>query len=627
MGVFSVSNGSLKYKSKSALISSINGSKIKSADENQVISVIRYVDLAEKKSLHRQINRLKTVNALKKKVMVLCRKRGIPFINWKLVDNYFDFIQNKTSLLLKKVSRHKFRYYFTDYNVKVGHQHGIHDLVNAAVILAQTVKERIICKCKGKDAFYLTALFKKKSKHRKEIYVASDHSSYQNNGHSHILLTLTGFDDASIRLAFDPATHKLGPGYDHQAQFATYKENAHIILISHAHADHFMGIKYLVKDVCYSPLRKIVQCFPFTATFFKYQIRPLKKVNQKVISPKGTEKIVPALKYINKHPACDGRPVGVPAWSFDPLMVCRGNKKNKFKAALTIVPVITKHWAGRIPLIDNHTAPALSYLIKSIDKMVYFTGDTAFDHELYQAVAEISFEMGAPYIDVLFSPAGPDFDRHSMEHSHQATIDILIAHFYLQVLPFITYKSDYFDAIKKYDLIRELCAKTECIFIHHGHYKLGNVHAEDPWICMMDLIHTLHNGEDCYRSRAKYAEKDGSERLVSWLNSKSYRETKDYVLDLIDFFEKKICSLDLNWERKDTIIIALNLLLSQSEPLQTVMLNAGWHQLLSRCIIDTVSSGSFSFSLLNLTHFAHWYFTIPTSRDEKLFYKCFVQRS
>ena len=495
----------------------------------------------------------------------------------------------------------------------------LQDWKDALSIGFNTFKEYAWSLLTLRDSFFITPWF------RPEALATANQSvlpmkpgQFQHHGHAHISICLRGDDGLPLSITFDPATSSIGP-YEAKTT-PIHNRKADLILLSHGHMDHCRNIGEVTRPQ--KPL------FSRIVTWIKTHVLLIHPTDDestehrkysKLLIPAGTEKMLDHIQFLDKEGDV------TKAYPYDPYKVRRNNSD-----VATIVPILSKHWSGTSPL-NGHKAPALGYLVITKEQTVFFAGDTGYEEDMYKAVAQIASIYNTS-VDHIFLPAGPDHQRHQMEKTHQATIDAISSRLHTQFLP--TYQrlkaewgpdddpllTDTID-IKNINHFRakltELLKQTHASFIHSGHYKLGNIHAEDPFLCMIDLISPCCDGKSAYLcSEEHFAhlsevdarhEKEARSRVRSYMESSTYEACKQRVL------------YDLNSHisnSKAKLTLLLHQLLSQS-PLGYLRSidgsdNHGWVD----ALVEMVDEEAFDIRKLNLKTFSDWYKIPPDQRTE-----------
>lgn len=149
------------------------------------------------------------------------------------------------------------------------------------------------------------------------------------------------------------------------------------ILISHDHYDHcdINSIKYLQK-----------------------------KYNSKIITGLGMAKFLLASGINNCHDM---------DW-WDEFIV---NDRN----LLYFVPAV--HWSGRYGLVGNNRTLWGGFIVKSVDSQIYFSGDTAFDEDVFRQIANKFVK-----IDVSLLPIGAYEPRWFMKTHHINPEEAVLIH-------------------------------------------------------------------------------------------------------------------------------------------------------------------------------------------------------
>ena len=484
------------------------------------------------------------------------------------------------------------------------------DWKDALFIGLGTFKEYIWSAFTGNDSFFITPWFKPDASKTPDTKLKT--GEFQHHGHAHISVCLKGNDNQPLSITFDPAISSIGP-YQAKAK-AVCNRNADLVMLSHGHLDHCRNIADVTRPRC-TLFTRIISWIKTHLLF----IAPSKQENQqqypKLLIPQGTEKIIGHISYLdNKGDVFKAHP-------YDPHII----KRNDVNIA-TVVPILCKHWAGTSP-INSHTAPALGYLVITKEKTIFFAGDTGYEKDMYAAVGEIAESYGAQ-IDQVFLPTGPDHQRQRMEKTHQASIDAINSQLHSQILPFLKASTELqeegsnksfplFDSTNKQAFtayMSKLLQHSSASFIHSGHYKLGNIHAEDPFICMIDLI-SSYNKKSNYlddsthfgnlNEKDKKYEVEALNRVRSYMKSAAYQNCKENTL-------KEFNNHILN--TKAGLIILLNMLLSQSPPNHVRPIDGNDNHRWLNTMIEMVFEDNFDIKKLNLRTFSDWYKTKPSER-------------
>ena len=505
-------------------------------ETNNQMSPVKLSVLEQKKDA---ISQLKTVHACADTISVWEKNKTQCPSSWKRV----PLLGNRESITAHDVDR---KYY--SHQKKHPLLACFRDPFDALKIGVSTFTEKVARFFSGKDLFFLDKNIKKQAQQNVSNGIKfsdskneKDRGVFVKRGHAHLNLLIMDNNNNRLNVAIDPSAHKLGPGYTNQLDPVIPKglENTDVLLVSHAHLDHFIDVPLYSqkwKNIPKSLIQRIIKQVKNVINYFRQKPNPMtptESVRTRLVFPAGSENIGSIFKSSLKDPCGDeeGQVAGFPAESFVPYALSR---QNDARSAATLVSIPTKHWAGTNPLTNFHKAPGFGYLLMTDKECIFDAGDTGYSKEMYDSVADIAkMNFQAPqasrvqYVSTLFSPAGPDFDRKHMEKTHQATIDTARAMMKVQLLPFVHQKNAQ-DCTNKEEILNDFMTNTECHQIHWGYYKLGPIHYEDPWICWLDLINEMTNSQRDLKDFGI-----GAEDLQGSLNSTAYKQTRKDVLDAL----------------------------------------------------------------------------------------------
>ncbi|WP_345199085.1 hypothetical protein [Kistimonas scapharcae] len=487
----------------------------------------------------------------------------------------------------------------------------------------------------GKDLFFLSRQIKANALTHIQNGIRpcqdskqTDRGGFIKRGHAHLGIALPTCDNDKLYIAVDPAVNKLGPGYSPQLPPVIPEglENTDLVLISHAHLDHFKDLPlYRLYPQMPTLFERIIQ--PFEQFIRRLSghpevnVVPTAPIRTRLCFPAGSEQIDPLFNETLENNCNDGTPVGLAADAFVPYTIKRPGSDDTIA---TLVAIPTKHWAGTNPLTNFHKAPGFGYLLMTEKECIFDAGDTGYSPELYDAVAAIAAKNPHPggpnYVTALFSPAGPDFERKHMEKTHQATIDTARCITKLQLIPFI--QEQIRNGITdKQQILRDFMAQTECHFIHWGHYKLGPIHFEDPWICWLKLIFDCNDVDvDVDVDLATLGE--GATDLQPFMDSPEYQATQIAVKAQLRADIDQINALfddghQQHWDMQDIAMILMKTLLTQVATNHETSFGHEQHG----SVAEWVTSDSHRIRPENLATqtLSNWFFTHPDDRSERSF--------
>lgn len=582
------------------------------------------VELSVKKRENDSISQLRTVKVCADTLSVWQKNKNQCFSSWKRIP--FEEWRNVTAHDVdRKYYSHQKKYPLLAY---------FRDPIDALKIGISTFIEKVTRFFSGKDLFFLDKNIKQQAQQNVSdgIRVSQagnekDRGGFVKRGHAHLNLVVNDNNNNCLYVAIDPAASKLGPGYTNQLAPVIPEglENTDVLLVSHAHLDHFVDIPLYSRkwrEISKNFINRIVKRVKQAINYFRQKpVAPTESVRTRLIFPAGSEQIDTLFKS-SLQDQCgnkENQVAGFPAEAFVPYSLCR---QNDDRSAATLVSVPTKHWAGTNPITNFHKAPGFGYLLMTGKECIFDAGDTGYSEEMYDSVADIArTDINASnikYVSTLFSPAGPDFNRKHMEKTHQATIDTARAMLKVQLLPFMQQKSVEGCTNKK-EVLKDFMTNTECHQIHWGYYKLGPIHYEDPWICWLDLLNHM---TDSKRDLKDFG--NGAEDLRSSLSSSAYRKTRlDVVNDLItgkDDINGNL-KLDEQWDDTDIIKVILKTIFTQVAPNHETSLGHPQHAMIANILLSRYED--IQHSQLTTKNLATWFFTHPDDRTEEQFNRLF----
>lgn len=533
------------------------------------------------------------------------------------------------------------------------------DPIDALKIGLSTLWEKVKRFCSGKDLFFLNKDIKEKAQQNVEKGVIpcglkTNRGGFIKRGHAYLSLAVPTKTDQMLYLDIDPAITQLGPGYSPQLKPIIPKglENTDAAMVTHAHKDHFKNtrlyklfiqIPALCRRIANRIISIIKQKFPSFFEKTASDVVPEKPIRTRLCFPAGSEKIDSVFNNALDYQWEDGSTTGL---RMNPFVSYTINQEDEEVATLAAIP--TNHWAGTNPLTNFHKAPGYGYLVMTENECILDAGDTGYSADMYEAIKETAaqnpHENGPKYVTALFSPAGPDFNRKHMQKTHQATIDTARCITKLQLLPFIEAKATATSTTDKQTLLREFMTETECHFDHWGHYKLGPIHFEDPWICWLQLIHeVMGNNFDLS------ATGEGAVDLQSSLNDPAYKATLKSVKEQLfnDILALNGSSITTNdsvppeqttssssnalsseteehqepgtqqpWNKLDITKILLKTLLTQVANHHETSFGHPQHEIVTDWILDNFEN--IDLERLTINNLLTWFFTHPDKRSASL---------
>ncbi len=513
------------------------------------------------------------------------------------------------------------------------------DFFDALKIGLSTLWDKIKRFLWGKDTFFLSEQIREQARDHIRNTLQhgmrpcatnrqSERGGFIKRGHAHLGFALPTQDHQPLYIAIDPAVNQLGPGYTPQLTPVIPEglENTDLVLITHAHLDHFIDtMMYQPYPAPPSLMQRMIKAFRqficFLSGLSDYDTAPSVPLKTRLCFPAGSENIDPIFQRSLEHQCVDGNPVGLPAHAFIPYTIRRTGCDD---IIATLVTIPSKHWAGTNPLTNFHKAPGFGYLLMTENDCIFDAGDTGYSAEMYDAVAAIAATNphpdGPTYVTALFSPAGPDFERKHMEKTHQATIDTARCITKLQLIPFIREQLNN-GITDKQEILRRFMAETECHFIHWGHYKLGPIHFEDPWICWLQLLFNLRGYNFDLQTIG-----EGATDIQGLINSPEYRATLEAVTTQIqqDLSEVNAeCETQHleQWDQSDIANILMKTLFTQVATNHETSFGHQQHSDTADWICD--STHNIRLENLTLHNLSRWFFTHPDDRSETLFHEIF----
>lgn len=129
-------------------------------------------------------------------------------------------------------------------------------------------------------------------------------------------------------------------------------------------------------------------------------------------------------------------------------------KTEKSDQTIQITFLPTRHWTGLV-FGDANRSLWGSYMIECNNYCIYFGGDSAFDKDLFAAIAE-----KYPSIDAALLPVGPNEPRDLLKNSHMSAEEAVMA----------------------FNILTKNCQNNQPIFIpiHWGPFKLANDRFLEP---------------------------------------------------------------------------------------------------------------------------------------------------